>query len=454
MDIVRSIPLFFSKQNNKFIVSDSSESLKKITGIKTINPLSSVEFQHTGYVTLSHTLFDQIYQIQAGECIVVDQSGKRIKINRFRYYDFLHKVFDNSDNFDFLSLLEKSITNVFSRLHQTTINKTLVVPLSGGLDSRLIISNLHKIGRKNVLCYYYGRKNCKEENISKAIAERLSYDWVSIEYTKKKWNRCYNGGAFENYFNYAGNGSSLPHIQDFLAVKELRDRSIIPEDSIFIPGHTGDFISGGHIPNMNNNTIQNRDRLVEYIIDYHYKLWIRKSHQFNSNLDRCISNKIMYAIKDHNISTKEDMANIFEYWEWKERQSKFIINSVRVYEFFGYEWRLPLWDLEFLNFWSKVPLEFRENKKLYKRYLLKSNYKNLFHDYNYKNYEQNNLKSLLKNTSLGKYLANIHDRYYSYYYLNYFGMVDFYQLFTKYRYRYNINSILALNYLHMLRKNE
>ena len=49
-------------------------------------------------------------------------------------------------------------------------------------------------------------------------------------------------------------------------------------------------------------------------------------------------------------------SNIFNGYE---RQAKFIVNSVRVYEFFGYAWRIPLWDRELIDFFLKVPLKYR-----------------------------------------------------------------------------------------------
>ena len=45
--------------------------------------------------------------------------------------------------------------------------------------------------------------------------------------------------------------------------------------------------------------------------------------------------------------------------------SKFIVNSVRVYEHFKGDWMLPLWDRELIDFWYKVPYELRYHQRLY-----------------------------------------------------------------------------------------
>ena len=62
-------------------------------------------------------------------------------------------------------------------------------------------------------------------------------------------------------------------------------------------------------------------------------------------------------------------ADIFKKWDWQERQAKFIVNSVRVYEYWGYNWWLPFWDNDFMYFWQKIPLIYRKNKLLYNDYV-------------------------------------------------------------------------------------
>ena len=95
---------------------------------------------------------------------------------------------------------------------------------------------------------------------------------------------------------------------------------------------------------MHNLSNINKESLVNSIIDKHYILWIIKHYSHFSIINKYITSRVKHALKLHDIVSKNDLANIFENWEWKERQSKFIINSCRVYEFYGFEWRLPLWD--------------------------------------------------------------------------------------------------------------
>ncbi|MCY1237684.1 hypothetical protein D9M72_503920 [compost metagenome] len=67
--------------------------------------------------------------------------------------------------------------------------------------------------------------------------------------------------------------------------------------------------------------------------------------------------------------TAISFANLYELWDWQERQSKYIVNSVRVYEQFSLNWWLPLWDSEFLEFWQLIPLQLRKGRLWYKDWI-------------------------------------------------------------------------------------
>ena len=63
-----------------------------------------------------------------------------------------------------------------------------------------------------------------------------------------------------------------------------------------------------------------------------------------------------------------------------DRQSKYVITGQKVFEYYKHEWRLPLWDDEYLFFWQKVPLEFKLKQKLFIEMLKKNNFGNVWGD--------------------------------------------------------------------------
>ena len=90
----------------------------------------------------------------------------------------------------------------------------------------------------------------------------------------------------------------------------------------------------------------------------------------NKELSTKIDNNIRRLMKESGITdgsflSPEEAEKIFENYNIRERQGKFICNSLRVYEFFGYEWLIPLWDNGLFEFWSHIPLKQRYNRNLY-----------------------------------------------------------------------------------------
>ncbi len=71
---------------------------------------------------------------------------------------------------------------------------------------------------------------------------------------------------------------------------------------------------------------------------------------------------------------------LYEYAEFQDRQSKYVITGQRIYEFLGHEWRLPLWDNAYLRFWEGVPLAEKAGQALYARTLRNANWGGVWDD--------------------------------------------------------------------------
>jgi asparagine synthase (glutamine-hydrolysing) len=263
--------------------------------------------------------------------------------------------------------LDEIMDNIIRRLIVYANGRQIVVPLSAGRDSRFIALKLKQLGYKNVLCFSYGVIGNFEAETSKKVAGFLGFPWEYVEYTEALWKTWFNTRERKDYFDMAFNGISVPVIQDWPAVWELKKRGVLAADAVFVPGHTGDFISGSHIPSdANPDTKACMSDLVHSIVRGHYSLiWSRKLNKTESYWkDRIIKNCEIQEITDG-----YGYADAFEKWDWQERQAKFIVNSVRVYEFFGFDWWLPFWDKDFMLYWQSIPLKYRKNKSLYNEYV-------------------------------------------------------------------------------------
>src|SRR5699024_9227284 len=72
-DLIRSFPLFYATENDRFLISDSAEIIFEKLSKASIDDISLEEFVYTErFVTGKNTLIKEIKQIQAGEIIYVD----------------------------------------------------------------------------------------------------------------------------------------------------------------------------------------------------------------------------------------------------------------------------------------------------------------------------------------------------------------------------------------------
>lgn len=396
VDIVRSIPLFYSLHQGMFYISDDAEWVRKQVGNNQFDPVSEEEFQLTGYVTGSETLFPDVKQLQAGEYLKVNVTDEGISLSRNRYYTFSHYEPEKFDEERLLKELDLVTENAMKRLIEHANGRQIVIPLSGGYDSRLIAAKLCQLGYKNIISFTYGIPGNKDSAISKSIALSLNLDWYFVEYNDDKWKEAWQSSEFWNYMYWATNWCSIGHVQDWLAVKELKSENIIDDQAIFVPGHSGDFVAGSHIPEeafLKNSF--NKSDISAALFQDHYKITpirlVRRRQKFWTD-----------RIQKQLISGKKilpwEYADLYEKWDWQERQSKFICNSVRVYEHFGFNFWLPLWDEKFVRFWEQIPLQLRQERRWYNEFV-DDLYKNISSDTksDYANPEKSALKKVILN---------------------------------------------------------
>ena len=376
VDCVRSIPLFYGLSqgsSGSILVSDRAERVRAYVGDSNQSPESSSEFLLVGYVTGPATLFENVKQIQAGEMLSF-VTAPMPRLNCHRYFEWRHRDPWRSNDATLLERLHKVHQQVARRLVASLDGRQAILPLSGGYDSRLIAVMLKELGYDNVVCYTYGLPGNWEARISETLARHLGFRWEFVSYSGEKWREWGASTEFKRYCATAGNLTAIPHVQDWPAMFELKQRKAIAADGIVVPGHSGDFVAGSHIPSwFAERTSITRDQLLRTIFDAHYALWDwpGDKQQLNHELTRRVD-AVGGALRE---GSPADAADQLEYWDMNERQAKFICNSVRVYDFFGHEWRLPLFDQALLDFWSHVSLELRVGRKLYFEYV--ERYQNL-----------------------------------------------------------------------------
>lgn len=367
VDRLRSIPLFYAMKNGRVFLSGNAREVLKCLNNAELDDICAAEFLVTGYVTGKDTLYKGLYQIQPGEILEVKISKNASpRISTHRYYRFTFGSYFEAGEQELEEELSKLWHRIFSRYAIALKGKTPIIPLSGGWDSRLIVAMLKKCGVENVICFSYGRHGNAEAETSRAVAKALGYEWLFCPYDEMSWYNWFREGRMSEYLNYGHNYSSVSNIQDWPATRKILS-DISANDVVFVPGLTLGFIAGSQVPNKLYYAEENSgfDMLVpEVVLSRHYWLW--SWHNVCPHLKDPFVERIRDVLPIFSNWDKLAAIGSYETWEGENRQARHIINSVRVYESFNCQWMLPCVDVELIDFFLRVKLCLRFQKKLYR----------------------------------------------------------------------------------------
>ncbi|HOU47129.1 MAG TPA: hypothetical protein PLL99_04950, partial [Chitinophagales bacterium] len=164
-----------------------------------------------------------------------------------------------------------------------------------------------------------------------------------------------------------------PHEQEFFALYYLKERKIIPENAVVMNGFCQDIHAGSFM-----------EEKIKFDLHNH----IFEKHAINPPL--------------------ADYENSWEgYREWliKNRLSKFIINSVRVYEYFGLDFYLPFWQKDWIEFWYSLKKEQLQHQQFYLEYLFSGIFEKYKIDIKKEDHPKSNKLDFIKQ-SLKQFIPN------------------------------------------------
>tara|TARA_B100001093_G_scaffold499834_1_gene549534 strand:- start:5927 stop:7567 length:1641 start_codon:yes stop_codon:yes gene_type:complete len=374
VDRVRSTPIFFSKLDQVIYISDHPDKIVKNKSFKKDLDKDAInEFLMSGYTIGIKTLFKNLNTLVAGEFLLLNKKSIK-RIRYFKYYDSVYK----KNKKELINDLSSVTLKIFKKLLSKIDNRQVVIPLSAGNDSRLVASILNFLNYKNVICYSYGRKNSFEVKTAERVSKKLGFKWFFVPLFNKQEISFYRSEEYKKYLFFSETYISIPYIQSLSTVKYLKEKNIINKNSIFINGNSGDFISGAHTDILkknkdpNGNFFQRKNKILNSLIGKHFSLWgYLKTEDRIKYIKKELWSEINYFFDKKN---KNKDYQPFEFSEFVNRQAKYVISGQRAYEFYGFEWRLPLWDDEYLNFWAKIPGNLKENQVLFKEMLLHNNF--------------------------------------------------------------------------------
>ncbi len=337
VDSSRIYPLYYRKNKDGVTLSDDPHALLQKGDVLDIDSLA--EYNVAGYPLENKTLVRDIYHVPPGGVLCGDGSMKKF----YSYLANINELF--SPNYDGA---EKVLYHVFDRMVGSLGGRQVVVPLSGGNDSRLILCMLRRLHYENVICYTVGRSANSEELIAVKVAQELGYPLYIIDTTKDEMAEyvCLDDEEFRRYYQFIGGLSNFMWVYEYVAIKWLKNQGILSEGAVFVPGHAADFNAGSHMRKAGVG-VNNSAYLASAIM----------FDNFEYGYDRKVWNKLYRYFVSFRINTELASWSVYQSFVFQNRLPHNINNSARVYQFFGYDVRLPYWDREFLDLFRVMPYE-------------------------------------------------------------------------------------------------
>ncbi|RCK33584.1 hypothetical protein TH24_21290 [Thalassospira xiamenensis] len=384
VDHTRSIPLFFAKTKSGWQVGDDANRLRKAAELdhRYINIDAHLSIAMSGTTLGARTLYDGLEVLLPGEFVLLENGRKPM---RHFYSGFRPWLTSDSNEVDLKKEFKEKTLTIFERLFSDIKGRCLVIPLSAGYDSRLIAALAKHMGHKDVFCFTYGRAGNFEARTSADICERLGFNWTFVPSTISEMRRYFVSDLHHRYIEFSDDATSVPFVQDIFALNTLIDKDQLPADAVIVNGQSGDFISGNHIPvsmlqiDSELDESARKKRMLDAYVDKHFSLW--KSLQTQEKLGR--AHELIWA-EIQSLPVQSDRCGIdhglYEAIEFINRQSKYVVAGQRGYDFLGLDWRLPLWDADYLEFWAKVPRRWKIGQILYKETIKQENWGDVWQD--------------------------------------------------------------------------
>jgi len=362
-DHVRSIPLFYSTDED-LLIGDNFRRLKEqIGGSLDPDRIQTKEYLATGLVSGHETLYPGIKQVQAGELVTIDlDDGKVDNRTRYRRYrDEPSEIHSKSALFD---QLEAALSNSFQRLIKFADGDPIIIPLSAGYDSRLIALMLKKLGYEEVYAFHSVHSETNRK-ITQSVADDLDIPLVLFQTDHNDLATVYSSSRWaEIEESVSGYGAIPPRPGNLSISKKLKESEKLPDHGVVTKGHHAATACLATSGILDCNSISTRNVVEQLWLDnFDMCQWSRRKYGdvFEEIvLDRTIGD---------DISSVSDAIRVRELWYWQERSPKRLIAHPKEYTCFGYRRWLPLWDREYMTVWNYVPDEYRVDKRLHKEYI-------------------------------------------------------------------------------------
>ncbi|MGE0734861.1 MAG: asparagine synthase-related protein [Alphaproteobacteria bacterium] len=373
-DPIASIPLFIAETDDpaqRHAVDARAPRLAARCGLATPDADAVRELAMAGFTIGDRTLYRGLTQMRPGEYAL----WRGADLERRRYHIYRPwRVRERPAKMLHAELAEL-LDTLFRKLAGDLGGRMAVIPLSAGLDSRLIAAGLRHAGYRNVRCFAYGKPGNFEAEASRRIAGKLGYDWRFVATTPASQRAFFASTIAAEFKSFADTLAGIPFQQDYDALRRLAESGFVPRDAVVINGQSGDYITGNHIPEKlsvpapeGTSDDERWQRILDAAVAKHFALW---RHLMTPDNVARVQKRLRHELREIGAALGAPALDyaLYEQSEYDHRQARYVVQGQRSYEHQGYDWRMPLWDRALIDFFEAAPLSAKRAQALYRETL-------------------------------------------------------------------------------------
>ncbi len=278
-DRVGQKPLFYSDINNEIIFGSNLISIANELSIKNVDRESLSDFLNYGVVPSPKTIYENVYKLRPGEIVSIDFNNPKIRKKSTTYWN--PGKFSSNQKFEedyFFDLISNSI-NIREEADVEIANF-----LSGGLDSSLIVKNMHD-RNKNINSYSVVLSNKKydERFWSRQVSKKYGTNHIEVELGEKE----IENNVFESIEAF-----DEPYADPSTVPSYVISKLISQNFKTAISGDGGDELIGGYLrTQMLLKNLNSNKNLLKYLNNFYpnYMGTGSKFLQYSNKIDEALA---------------------------------------------------------------------------------------------------------------------------------------------------------------------
>lgn len=343
-------PLFKVEKDEELYVSDEWKDLLPY-GQKELNEQSAFEMASFGYVLGDKTLVDGMYDVPSHSIERFTYVNGKLQTSKHSYWQLRYK---------FNSAKEKEKEKEFAELWQSQLSiyaeavrrlgNACYIPMSGGLDSRLLAGEFDKHGISIYAMTFGSSKNYDEIDAAIKVVDELHHSaGHHLEYLNE--DSLAKLAESENHCNRLTSGYfGQMYLDHYAAIKD--------KCKVIMPGFSGDFLGGSLIRYRMLSWKKNKDA-IDYILDQRSAPMVRAFAG-----DQKYKHYIHHAIND-TFPDDADVISNYVRWFTEHDIRRYLMRSVQNENNAHGFLILPFFDYKFIDFFLELPVKLLINKRLY-----------------------------------------------------------------------------------------